>query len=102
MSDDRLTKDRLSRSSGRGSAEVSPRSTTSPTSVSLLSGLPQHLLTDLFRHATTVRLKADEVLFIAGDAGDGCYRVEDGLLKVTMVSRSGSERILAFLGSGAI
>jgi CRP-like cAMP-binding protein len=70
--------------------------------VSLLSGLPQHLLTDLFRHATTVRLKADEVLFIAGDAGDGCYRVEDGLLKVTMVSRSGSERILAFLGSNAI
>jgi CRP-like cAMP-binding protein len=49
-----------------------------------------------------VRLKADEVLFIAGDAGDGCYRVEDGLLKVTMVSRSGSERILAFLGPRAI
>ncbi|MGB7034873.1 MAG: Crp/Fnr family transcriptional regulator, partial [Xanthobacteraceae bacterium] len=33
---------------------------------------------------------------------DGCYRVDDGLLKVTMVSRSGSERILAFLGTGAI
>ena len=42
------------------------------------------------------------MLFLAGDAGDGCYRVEDGLLKVTMVSRSGTERILAFLGRGAI
>lgn len=42
------------------------------------------------------------MLFLAGDAGDGCYRVEDGLLKVTMVSRSGSERILAFLGPGDI
>jgi len=38
----------------------------------------------------------------ASDVGDGCYRVEDGLLKVTMVSRSGGERILAFLGPGEI
>jgi hypothetical protein len=27
---------------------------------------------------------AFEVLFHAGDAGDGCYRVDDGLLKVTI------------------
>jgi CRP/FNR family transcriptional regulator, cyclic AMP receptor protein len=72
------------------------------TSASLLSELPAHLSGGLFDKATTMRLKADEVLFLAGDAGDGCYRVEDGLLKVTMVSRSGSERILAFLGKGAI
>lgn len=49
-----------------------------------------------------MRLKTDEVLFIAGDVGNGCYRVEDGLLKVTMVSRAGTERILTFLGPGAI
>jgi CRP/FNR family transcriptional regulator, cyclic AMP receptor protein len=71
-------------------------------SQSLLSGLPEHLSANLFTSATPVRLAADEVLFMAGDAGDGCYRVEDGLLKVTMVSRSGSERILAFLGRSAI
>jgi CRP-like cAMP-binding protein len=29
--------------------------------------------------AKPVRLRADEVLFIASDPGDGCYRVEDGL-----------------------
>jgi CRP-like cAMP-binding protein len=69
---------------------------------SLLSALPEHLSASLFGNTTPVRLKADEVLFLAGDAGDGCYRVEDGLLKVTMVSRAGTERILAFLGSGAI
>ena len=68
----------------------------------LLSRLPEHLLTRLFGGATTVRLKPDEVLFLAGDTGDGCYRVEDGLLKVTMISRTGKERILAFLGPGAI
>jgi CRP-like cAMP-binding protein len=41
-------------------------------------------------------------LFVTGDAGDGCYRVDGGLLKVTMMSRAGTERILAFLGFGAI
>ena len=60
---------------------------------SLLSGLPRHLATDLFVGAKPVRLAADEVLFLASDPGDGCYRVEDGLLKVTMVSRTGTERI---------
>jgi CRP/FNR family cyclic AMP-dependent transcriptional regulator len=58
--------------------------------------------TSLFSRATTVRLKTDEVLFLVGDTGDGCYRVKDGLLKVMMVSHAGSERILAFLGPGAI
>src|SRR5579883_2495174 len=72
------------------------------TNSSLLSGLPEHLSANLFATATPSRLRADEVLFLAGDPGDGCYRVEDGLLKVTMVSRTGTERILAFLGPGAI
>ena len=72
------------------------------TDQGLLSRLPEHLLTRLFGAATTVRLKTDEVLFLAGDTGDGCYRVEDGLLKVTMISRTGKERILVFLGPGAI
>jgi CRP/FNR family transcriptional regulator, cyclic AMP receptor protein len=49
-----------------------------------------------------MRLPADQVLFESGDPGDGCYRIENGLLKVTMVSNSGIERILAFLGRGAI
>jgi CRP/FNR family cyclic AMP-dependent transcriptional regulator len=69
---------------------------------SLLSRLPEHLSADLFTNTTQVRLAANGVLFMAGDAGDGCYLVEDGLLKVTMVSRSGTERILAFLGPSAI
>jgi CRP/FNR family transcriptional regulator, cyclic AMP receptor protein len=68
----------------------------------LLSGLPEHLSTDLFASAKPVQLAADAVLFLAGDPGDGCYRIEEGLLKVMMVSRAGSERILAFLGPGTI
>ena len=68
----------------------------------LLSELPARLSTELFASAAPVRLRSGRVLFQAGDSGNGCYRVEDGLLKVTMVSRSGAERILAFLGRGAI
>jgi CRP/FNR family transcriptional regulator, cyclic AMP receptor protein len=68
----------------------------------LLWGLPEHLSRDLFKGATSICLRVDQVLFHAGDAGDGCYRVDNGLLKVTMLSPSGSERILAFLGSGAV
>ena len=65
----------------------------------LLWGLPEHLSRDLFKGATPVRFSVDQVLFHAGDAGDGCYRVDDGLLKVTMLSPSGNERILCFLGA---
>ena len=69
---------------------------------SLFSGLPGHLATDLFTGAKPVRLKSDEVLFLASDPGDGCYRIDDGLLKVSMMSRAGTERILAFVGPGSI
>ena len=69
---------------------------------SLLAALPGRLATDLFTGAKPVRLDADEVLFLADDPATAVIRIEDGLLKVTMVSRSGSERILAFLGPGAI
>ena len=69
---------------------------------SLLSGLPGNLAIDLFVGAKPVRLKADEVLFLASDPGDGCYRIDEGLLKVSMMSRTGTERILAFMGPGSI
>src|SRR6516165_7094288 len=73
-----------------------------PGNLHLLSELPADLPTKLFANANRVRLAAGKILFRAGATGDGCYRVEDGLLKVTMVSRSGAERILQFLGPSAI
>jgi len=67
-----------------------------------LSELPVDLWAKLFASAKLVRLVAGDILFRAGASGDGCYRIERGLLKVTIVSGSGGERILAFLGQGAI
>jgi CRP-like cAMP-binding protein len=73
-----------------------------PLPANLLSVLPAELSAALFAAARPHRLKADQMLFTAGDPGDGCYRVEQGLLKVSMVSPSGGERILAILGPGTL
>ena len=77
-----------------------PRPTTGL--IDVLSALPTELSSRLFSKARTVSLSADETLFLAGDAGDGCYRVEDGLLKASILSPTGGERILAIFGASAV
>jgi CRP-like cAMP-binding protein len=56
----------------------------------LLSDLPGRLSADLLANAKPVKLAADAILFLAGDPGDGCYRLEEGLLKVSMESPTGA------------
>jgi CRP/FNR family transcriptional regulator, cyclic AMP receptor protein len=73
-----------------------------PSSANLFSVFPEKLAARLFANAKPTKLAADEVLFLAGDPGDGCYRVEQGLLKVSMIAPTGAERILAIVGSGGI
>jgi CRP/FNR family cyclic AMP-dependent transcriptional regulator len=68
----------------------------------LLSDLPDRLSAALLAKARPRRLSADEVLFVAGDPGDGFYRLDEGLLKVSIASAAGAERILAILGPGSI
>jgi CRP/FNR family transcriptional regulator, cyclic AMP receptor protein len=68
----------------------------------LFSALPADLAERLFSKARPVRLAAGRDLFAAGDPGNGCYRIDQGLLKISAVSGSGGERILAIVGPGAI
>ena len=68
----------------------------------VLAALPAELSHGLFAKARALSLAADQMLFLTGDAGDGCYRVEDGLLKASVIAPGGGERILAILGPGAI
>jgi CRP/FNR family transcriptional regulator, cyclic AMP receptor protein len=68
----------------------------------ILSRLPEPLSAQLFAGAKSCRLRVGDALFAAGDSGDGCYRLERGLLKVTITSPKGEERILAILGPGEI
>lgn len=67
-----------------------------------VTSLPGDLSAGLFAKAARVKLSADELLFSAGDDGNGCYRIESGLLKLSIHSAEGGERILDVLGPGAI
>src|SRR5260370_7833338 len=74
-----------------------PRSTTS---TAILSRLPERLSAQLFAGAKSCHLRAGDTLFAAGDSGDGCYRLERGLLKVIITSPRGEKRTLAIPGPG--
>lgn len=73
-----------------------------PTADDVLSALPKQLFVELFAKGRTVSLAAKQSLFLAGDPPDGCYRLDAGLLKVSVVTATGGERILAILGPGAV
>jgi CRP/FNR family transcriptional regulator, cyclic AMP receptor protein len=68
----------------------------------ILPNLPIQFSDSLLANAKPQSLVEREVLFEAGDAADGCYRLEQGLLKVSIASPQGDERILTILGPGAI
>jgi CRP/FNR family transcriptional regulator, cyclic AMP receptor protein len=69
---------------------------------SVLAALPTELSHSLFAKARPVSLAASKTLFVAGDEGDGCYQVEEGLLKASVAAATGGERILAILGPGSV
>jgi CRP/FNR family cyclic AMP-dependent transcriptional regulator len=73
-----------------------------PISTSRLASVPEALSRPLFVAARPRSLKAGEVLFAAGDTGDGCYLLDLGLLKVTVTAPWGEERTIAILGPGAV
>jgi CRP/FNR family transcriptional regulator, cyclic AMP receptor protein len=68
----------------------------------LLASLPTELAHGLFAKGRMQTLAADQTLFMAGDEGDGCYRIEEGLLKASVAAPNGGERILAVLGPGSV
>jgi CRP-like cAMP-binding protein len=68
----------------------------------LFSALPNGLSESLFSKARPLYVAAGRAVFIAGEPGDGCYWVDQGLLKVSVISDSGGERILAILGEGTV
>src|SRR5712671_2633889 len=68
----------------------------------ILPNLPIQFSGRLLANARPLSLADREVLFQAGDVADGCYRLEQGLLKVSITSPQGDERILTILGPGSI
>jgi CRP/FNR family cyclic AMP-dependent transcriptional regulator len=68
----------------------------------ILPNLPIQFSARLLANAKPQSLAERAVLFQAGDVADGCYRLEQGLLKVSIASPQGDERILTILGPGSI
>ena len=68
----------------------------------ILPSLPIQFSGQLLAKAKPHSLAEREVLFQAGDVADGCYRLDQGLLKVSIASPQGDERILTILGPGSI
>lgn len=56
----------------------------------------------LARDAVTVRLESGEVIFEEGDAGDRCFVIYDGAVKVLRRLQDGNRITLARLGPGSI
>src|SRR2546430_14736532 len=69
-----------------------------PRPESLLAALPAELSQSLFAKARPVSLAASETLFVAGEEGDGCYRVDEGLLKASGGAATGGGGQLSVLG----
>jgi CRP/FNR family cyclic AMP-dependent transcriptional regulator len=63
---------------------------------------PFKALAGIFRKAEGVEHSAGELVFSEGDPADACYWVERGLVKVSVASPQGEERIIALLGPGSI
>jgi CRP/FNR family cyclic AMP-dependent transcriptional regulator len=64
----------------------------------LATGLPENL----FTAASSMALARGQTLFRSGDTGDGCYRLEQGAVKVVMNSANDQSRIIAILGPGSV
>src|SRR4029079_2729122 len=63
----------------------------------VLGALPVELTGALFAKPRPLTLKADQALFMAGDEGNGCYRIDEGLLKASVSGPNGNARTRALL-----
>src|SRR5258707_9496077 len=91
----------------RNRAPESPSNTTpiAPTKrivSGILPNLPIQFSGRLLANAKPHSLAERGVLFQAGDVADGCYRLDQGLLKGSIPSPQGDERNLTILGPGSI
>ena len=67
-----------------------------------LLDIPWHIRKAFRNFAHPISLRARDILFHAGDAGDGCYIVRRGVVKASVIAKDGQERLLAVLGPGAL
>jgi CRP/FNR family transcriptional regulator, cyclic AMP receptor protein len=67
-----------------------------------LAGLPRQCATKLLQGAQSLSLEEGDIVVEGGARIDGCYWLEDGVLKASIASHRGEERIIELLGPGSI
>ena len=67
-----------------------------------LDALIEQVSVRLFSGAIKKHFKAHEILFQSGDDGDGCHRIERGVVKIVLNSQQGEERIVSIVGPGSL
>jgi len=78
------------------------RSDPLPPRESVLLSLPRELSEPLFSRARPVFIKAGRILFSAGEGSNGCYLLQEGLLKVTVGLSPHNKRVIAVLVPGSV
>jgi CRP/FNR family transcriptional regulator, cyclic AMP receptor protein len=73
-----------------------------PARDSMLRALPRELSEPLFSRAHPVFIKAGKVLFSAGEEGNGCYLLQEGLMKVSVGLSQQNQRVIAVLLPGSV
>ena len=86
----------------KSTGNTTPSAPTKRIVSGILPNLPIQFSGRLLANAKPHSLAERGVLFQAGDVADGCYRLDHGLLKVSIASPQGDERILTILGPGSI
>ena len=66
------------------------------------ANLPLDVRRSFLQVARHVELRSRDVLFHAGDSGDGCYILRQGVVKAAVIAKDGQERLLAILGPGSL
>ena len=68
----------------------------------LFSGLEKDVLNALSAKMKPVKLDKNAVLMMQDEEPDGCYVINEGLLKISTMSAEGEEIVLTVLGAGEV
>ena len=60
---------------------------------------PRAFLSKVGAGRTIAKYRANQVVFSQGDAADSVFFIEEGKVKVTVVSKQGKEAVIAILGT---
>jgi CRP/FNR family transcriptional regulator, cyclic AMP receptor protein len=61
---------------------------------------PRDFLSKVGRGRTIAKYQKNQIVFSQGDEADSIFFIEDGRVKVTVVSEQGKEAVIAILGAG--